>query len=1104
MIRQKREQYVLFLAFLLAMGLFCLPQTAPGQARDTAGISGTVSDPQGAVIPDTTVTVTNVGTGQSREVQTDASGGFVFALLAVGTYTVRVESEGFQRYEQTGVLLQVGENVRVDVGLEVGDVLTTITVEAMGAQVESRSATLQDTVDERRVVELPLDGRNPADLALLAPGVSPVGNNDGDTGGAIAPRGSKRISVNGSRQNNVRYTLDGGDNNDALRDLNTPFPFPDAVQEFNIQTSNMGVEMGGKSGGSVNVVTKAGTNELHGSAFWFVRNTTLNATDFFSHQEDQLKRNQYGATVGFPVIKNKLFAFGGFQKLEIRRASGGSRAQTLSAAERAGNFSVNPDTIFDPLNNQPFPNQTVPSSRFSPAALSVLKQSPLPDADGFTRFGFARPDHGEQYIGRGDYVINDSHSMNVRYFESNQKNPFSSPAGNIHAVRSLGYQDTKNANIGWNYIVSPTLLTTTRFTASHIKSVFDNDFPISINDHGIRNFGPRVGGTSISLRESGVNFSTNNRGTFTRASFEFLHDWTWIKGNHTVTFGTSVSRKHFNNDTFFRSAGRFEFNGRGTTGPGSPGFDRADFMLGLMSRYQQNNGEFEQRRSTPIALYLSDTWKVKPRLTLTLGLRYEPYELFSDTRERVQFFDVNNHINGVGSTQFLLAPLGLYYPQDAAPDGYPCGSVISHAGACPDWNNIAPRFGFAWDPLGDGRTSVRGGYAIFYDAPALNILNDANNVAPFSYSVELFQKGLLLDDPFAGRDEFGRSIRELDRFPVADFASDTPFADPLYTIVAQNQYITPYVQNWNLTLEREVVRDTLVRLAYVGTKATHLKTEYDRNPATYNPNISLSENRDTVNARRAFRGFQEISHWMLGLNSSYHALQASMDKRYSDGFTLSMSYTWSKGLDYVSFNGFGGRDQVPNPFNFFMTRGQSDYTRPHRFTMSYVWDLPSPVASGPGKAILGDWRFSGIVTMMSGRSLDIRSSGNFVPGAGFSRADSVGSGSPVLGGSKGQRIERYFDTSRFAQPAPGTYGTLGRNTFFGPGYGNYDMSLVKTIPLAPLGEGGRFEVRFEAFNLFNSTHLNRPNRSLTNPNFGKITSTDGEPRILQFALKVSF
>ena len=1104
MIREKREQYVLFLAFLLAMGLLCLPQTAPGQARDTAGINGIIADPQGAVIPGATVTAVNTATSQSRTVESGGSGGYLFPLLPVGTYTVTVESEGFQRYEQIGVLLQAGDNVRLDVSLQVGDVQTTITVDAMATQVESRAATLQDTVDQRRVVELPLNGRNPADLALLAPGVNPVGNNQGNVGGGIRPRGTKRLSVNGSRQNNIRFSLDGGDHNDNLLDLNRPFPFPDAVQEFNVQTSNMGVEMGGKSGGSINIVTKTGTNELHGNAFWFVRNTAMNATDFFSRQEDQLKRNQYGATIGFPIIKNKLFVFGGFQKLLNRVGSGGSRAQTLTAAQRAGNFSANPNTIFDQLAGEAFPNQTIPASRFSPAALNILKQSPLPDPDGFTRFGFNRPNDGEQYIGRADYNHSENHSISFRYFEANQKNPFSSPIGNIHAVRSLGYQDTQNANLGYTYIVSPTLLSTTRFTASHIKSVFDNDFPISINDFGINNFGPRVGGVSISLRESGVNFSTGNRGTFTRTTGEVLHDWTWIKENHTITFGANLALKQFNNDTFFRSAGRFEFNGRGTTGAGSPGYDRADFMLGLMSRYQQNNGEFEQRRIVTKAVYISDTWRARPGLTLTFGLRWEPYELFSDVRERIQFFDLNNHINGVGSKQFLKAPLGLYYPQDAAPNGYPCGSTVRHAGACPDYNNIAPRFGFAWDPVGDGRTSIRGGYAIFYDLPSLHILNDANNVAPFSYSVEMFHKGLSMDDPFGGTLNDGRPARELDRFPVADFASDTPFAIPLYTIVSQNKYITPYTQNWSLTVEREVVRDTLVRLGYVGAKATHLKTEYDANPAIYNSSLSLTENRDTVNARRQIKGFQEISHWMLGLNSSYHALQASMDKRYSDGFTLSVAYTWSKSLDYVSFNGFGGRDQIPNPFNFFMSRGLGDNHRPHRLVTSYVWDIPSLVESGPGKAILGDWRFSGILTFQSGRPVDIFSSGSFVPGAGRTRADIVGNGSPIRGGSKGQMIDAYFNTSRFAQPAPGTYGTLARNSFLGPGYGNYDMSLVKSFPIPAIGEAGRLEFRFEAFNLFNATHLNRPNRNLTNPNFGRITSTDGGPRILQFALKVFF
>ena len=1100
------KQYKLCLACFLVAGALCFPQTGLSQARDTAGINGIVSDQQGAVIPAAAVSAVNSATGQSRVVESDGTGGYLFPLLSVGTYTVSVESQGFQRHEQTGILLQAGENVRVDVTLQVGNVQTTVTVDAMATQVESRAATLQGTVDARRVVELPLNGRNPADLALLSPGVAPVGNNDGDSGGGIAPRGTKRLSVNGSRQNNVRYSLDGGDHNDNLRDLNRPFPFPDAVQEFNVQTSNMGVEMGGKSGGSVNIVTKTGTNELHGSAFWFVRNTALNATNFFSHQQDRLKRNQYGATVGFPILKNKLFAFGGFQKLLIRRAAGDTRSQTLTAAERAGDFSAYPNTIYDPLNEMPFSNQTIPASRYSSTAQNLLDFSPLPDPDGFTRFTFAQPDDGEQYIGRGDYLHSAAHSFNLRYFESNQKNPFTSPPMNLHAVRSSGYQDTQNATVGYNFVVSPTVLATTRFTASYVKSVFETDFPQSINDFGVNNFGPLAGGISISLQESGVSFSAGNRGAFTRATFELLHDWTWTKENHTITFGANIARKHFNNDTYFRSAGRFEFNGRATTGPDSPGYDRADFMMGLMSRYQQNNGEFEQRRVTTRAFYASDTWRVRPGFTLTFGLRWEPYQLFDDTRERIQFFDRNNHQSGVGSQVFLKAPLGLYYPGDAAPAGYPCGSTVTHAGACPDWNNLAPRFGFAWDPFGNGKTSIRGGYALFYDLPSLHILNDANNVAPFSYSVELFHKGLLLDDPFGGTLADGRPAKELDRFPVADFASDTPFADPLYTIVAQNQYITASTQNWSLTMEREVMEDTLLRVAYVGTKASHLKTEYDVNPAIYDPSLSISENRDTVNSRRQLRGFQEISHWMLGLNSSYHALQASMDKRYSDGFTLSMAYTWSKSLDYVSFNGFGGRDQIPNPFNFFMSRGPGDYHRPHRFVTSYVWDLPSPVETGPVNAVLGDWRFSGIVTLQAGRPIDIFSSGSFVPGAGRSRADLVGSGSPVLGTgrSKGQIIDAYFDTSRFAQPAPGTYGTLGRNTFLGPGYGNFDMSLVKAFPLPALGEAGILEFRFEAFNLFNATHLTRPNRSLTNPNFGKITGTDGDSRILQFALKVGF
>src|SRR5437867_3305654 len=344
------RKFVLFsclISFLIAR-----PHPAFSQARDTASLFGAITDAQGAVVPGAHVTITNTATGLSRSSATDGSGGFVFPLLPVGSYNLTVEQTGFRKYERRNILLQANENVGVDAALEVGNVQETVTVEASAAQVDTRSATLQNTVDSKRIVELPLNGRNPADLALLAPGVaSGAGNNSGDVGGSNwRPRGQKEITINGSRNNNLRFTLDGGTNMDDLTNNNLDFPFPDAVQEFSAQTSNMGVELGGLSGGALNVVTKSGTNQIHGDAFWFIRNTALNASNFFSREQDQLKRNQFGFTLGGPLVKNKLFAFGGWQKLTIRQAAGSLRDLSLTAAERRGDFSAFNGPLYDPLN----------------------------------------------------------------------------------------------------------------------------------------------------------------------------------------------------------------------------------------------------------------------------------------------------------------------------------------------------------------------------------------------------------------------------------------------------------------------------------------------------------------------------------------------------------------------------------------------------------------------------------------------------------------------------------------------------------------------------------------------------------------------------------
>jgi hypothetical protein len=422
---------------LISLGL-SLTATAFAQVRDTAAIFGTVTDPQGAAIPNVTVTLTHSTTGQVRNVRTGQAGEYLVNLLPVGTYRLDIETPGFQHYQRTGVLVHADENARVDVALVLGDVKSTVSVSAAASQVETRSVTIKDTVDAARVVELPLNGRDPGDLALLTPGtVSGEGGSSGSTGEGATIRGEKTFSMNGSRQNDVRFTLDGGINMDNLYNYGSPFPFPDAVQEFSVESSNMGFDHGNASSGAINIVTKSGTNQVHGDAFWFVRNTVMDASNFFSHQQDQLKQNQAGFTLGGPIKKNKLFAFGGWEDLQIRTASGASRALTLSKAEQTGDFSAPGEpTITDPLTSLPFPGNIIPPARLSKAAQNLLALTPPPQPDGFAYFSYSLPEHDYQYIGRADYTVNEKNNLMFRYFRSTQSLPYHSPPNDIFDAQS--------------------------------------------------------------------------------------------------------------------------------------------------------------------------------------------------------------------------------------------------------------------------------------------------------------------------------------------------------------------------------------------------------------------------------------------------------------------------------------------------------------------------------------------------------------------------------------------------------------------------------------------------------------------------------------------
>ncbi|MBZ5561862.1 MAG: carboxypeptidase regulatory-like domain-containing protein [Acidobacteriia bacterium] len=1066
------------------------------QQLNTAAIFGTVTDPQGSAIPGALVTLTQVATGQVRSVNSTQSGEYLFSLLPVGTYRLAVEKQGFQGYRQSGILAHANDNIKVDVALKVGSTKTIVSVSGAASQVETRSMTLKETMNSQSIQDLPLNGRNPGDLALNTAGVvSGEGGVSGNTGEGATIRGEKTFSINGSRQNNTQFTLDGGINTDNLYGYGMPFPFPDAVQEFSVESSNMSLQQSSASSGSINIVTKSGTNEVHGDVFWYVRNTAFDGRSFFSDKPDVLKQNQEGFTLGFPIKKNKLFLFGGVQPTQIRTASGASRALTLSAAEQTGDFSADAP-ITDPLTGQPFSENKIPPSRLSQAALNLLSHTPLPGPDGFAHFTYRLPENDLQYIGRADYIISDKNRLTFRYFENDQNVEYDSPPDDIFAAQANLHNWSQSGTLADTYIVHPNLMVHTQFTGLHLVGNDASNLKLTMADLGVKVYAPS-NDITVALISSGIGYGTPAALHFARATEELLHDWTWMKGSHTVTWGGRLAWEQYNENTVFLSSGAYDFDGHVT------GLDRADFMLGQMSFFEQINGELENRRQPEEGVYFGDVWRATRRLTLSAGIRWEPYTFFTDTKNRNQTFYPGNYYKGVKSTVFLNAPPGLLYYGDVDPSGRKLPRGVTRS---TPWN-FGPRIGIAWDPFGNGKTSLRAAYGIYYGAPQLNQLNNANDVAPFSYQVS-FDNGLF-DDPYAGRES-------LDQFPVKNFSSTAPFQSPLYTIVNDNYWPVPYSQNWSFTVERQVAANTMVSLAYIATKGTHLYGDYDENAPIYDHNLTLDQNLANINSRRPFQGYQGIVRGMNGLNSTYNSLQISVDKRLSHGLTGLASYTWSKSLDYISLNTYVSVILVQNPFNFFFRRGPSDQNVPQRFVASFVWDLPNVPQQTPkvAKTVLRNWRFSGMVTLQSGLPFTVPSGINSpaigtstlgAPGSTVAYADLIGAGNPVLhASSRGAEVAEYFDITRFAEPAPGTYGTVGRNALRGPGYANMDASLVRGFPLRFLGEAGRFELRLDAFNLFNRPNFGQPDTGLTSSTFGQLTYTIGNARLLQVAAKIVF
>jgi hypothetical protein len=965
--------------------------------------------------------------------------------------------------------------------MQVGQVSEKVTVEANAELVTTRTATAGQLVTQRQVVDLPLNGRGAQTLVFISPGtVNLSGRYCGvDCHGGVYP-GEQVAGVNGAGSAQVNYQMDGTDHNDTYINMNLPFPNPDALQEFNLQSSNFTAEYGNAGGGIVNIVTKSGTNEIHGSAFEFLRNGALNARNFFAAQHDTLKRNQFGGTLGGPIVKNKLFYFGTYQGTRIRSAPASNIVLVPTATERTGNFSGVSPAIVDPVTQQPFPNGQIPANRLSPAAQYFLKQIPQPNGLGRTLnfSGTPSSETENQFLIKSDYNLTKQQISGSYYFTDYSRPPVV-PNGNVLASTSSGNRvRVQNVSINHTYTRSPTLIFVSTFGMARQRGGSLSSAPFSFPDAGVKIAAPTPPELSLSV-SGNFGIGTNHIGDFDRSDFTFREVATKQAGGHELRIGGEAVRLTNHIINTFQMAGSFTFNGQIT------GDAVADFLLGRASAFRQGGGEFKNLKGTKWGFFVQDNWRATPRLTLNMGIRWDPFFPYWDREGRVVCF-----APGQQSQRYPTAPNGVLY---GGPDHDP---NCPKAGTDASWGNVAPRIGFAYRLTQDGKTALRGGAGMFYTPPQASIYNPFANIAPFAPTYSYNDVGF--DDPFG-------SVGIPNPFP-AQYGPKVPNKDQaLFTVPTDLRasfplgYKIPLLQEWNLMIERQLFSDWMFRIGYFGNKGTHFYgngagPDRPANAAIYIPGQSTLAN---IQARRPYQNFTNVGIIDSGNNTHYNSLQLSMEKRFSHGLSIVANYSWAKRIDDVGWT---------NPFNRSFDHAIADDDVTHVFHFTEVYDVPNLHVGGPViRQITNGWSVNSIVTWQGGFPMTVTAGrDNALVGStgNGNRADFLG-GNPDLGNSgrpHAEMITRFFDTSRFVANGPGTFGNSGRNILRGPRYFNTDFSALKNTKIS---ERISLQLRSEFFNLFNNVNFNAPNTTLTSQNFGRITGAQS-PRILQFGAKILF
>ena len=1071
---------------LLPLGVLLLILVADGAAwaQQVSGtqVSGIVRDASGGVLPGAEVTVTKTDTGLTRTVFTGADGTYTVPNLPVGPYQLKVVLQGFSTYVRDGIVLQVNSNPTIDVALEIGGVGETVNVVANSNMVETKSTGVGQVIDNKSVIEMPLNGRQATELIFLSGLSTPAPAGDLNTNKNYP---TVTISVAGGQANGMTYIMDGGTHNDPFNNLNLPTLFPDALQEFKVESSALPARYGHHAASAVNIVTKSGTNTVKGNLFEFLRDYHFNARNAFATTRDSLKRNQFGGTIGLPIMRDKLFFFGGYQGKVEKSNPPTTTSFVPTQAMLNGDFTA----FASPACNAgrqvtlrgPYVNNTIDPKTFNPVALNLLKYVPVStDPCGKLIYGIPNDNTEQQMLSKVDYNLSTNQTLTARYMYAHYDLPSVYDGKNVLTMSRTGQSNKVHSFVvGHNFMLSSNAVNALHVTYNKTLNDRTMDEYFTPTDLGSNVYSPQPGFTNLSVT-GGFSIGTGgtNPGFFNSQGFQIADDFDLIRGKHQFSVGLNWIHTSIETVNNRPTNGGFSINGTVT------GLGLADLMVGAMGgAFVQGNAVWDFDHNDYFGTYIQDDWKVQSNLTFNVGVRWEPYLPIKNTKSYSSNFDMARFDTGVKSTVYPQAPAGLLFAGDP---GMPGTSVMNS-----QWKQFAPRLGMIWSPGTDGKTSVRAAYGMFYDTPHLFFNTRWANNPPWGAQVSVANTAINgMSDPwtnFPGGNPWPT---------LQDSWASAPF--PAFGVYVNAPLDTKntVLHQWNISVQRQF-GDWLFGGSYLGNHTSHLWLGTELNPAVYGPGATTG---NTNQRRVLYRKNQAVGQFYGTIGelldtgrANYAGMLLTAQRRLKDGWSVMGNWTLSKCMADPATTELTG-PTVVDPNNPSGDYAYCDSDRRHVFNISMI--ATTPRVDGAFGAIISDWQVAPILRWQSGNRSTVTAGADIaLTGVGGQRAVQVSGADPYGDGT----ASFYLNPASFTQPAAGTLSTLLPNTIVNPSLFQNDLAISRTFKIAT----NALQFRWEIFNAINWVNLNAPTTALNNANFGKILSA-GSPRIMQVALKFTF